>query len=348
MFIRKPNDLHIHLRDSPGNSNIIYDAAKQYQNVLVMPNLVPPILTKDDAESYKDRILNTISNSKSFNPIMTLYLHENTSLNDINDHNNIFKAIKLYPHGVTTNSESGVNLNLNTNKFARIFDEMQENNLILCIHGEVNNVNKFDREQIFINNHLIPLIKKFPKLKIVLEHVSTEYGVNFIKEQNNNIAATITAHHLHLTTNNLFDGNYINSNNYCFPIVKSGNDRQSLIDAATSGDTHFFLGSDSAPHTAKCKSSTNPPGGIYTGYNSVGLYLEIFENKFKINNDNRNFIDKFEKFSSINGANFYNLNMNLDLVEIVKGDWLVPNSIKFKDDVVIPFRANEIIKWKTF
>ena len=217
---------------------------------------------------------------------------------------------------------------------------MQDTGLILCIHGEVNDpdIDIFDRESVFIDRHLKPIIKSFPRLKIVLEHITTKKGAEFIKEQNYNIGATITAHHLYLNRNHLFKDNKLYSHHYCLPVVKNEEDRLALIDAATSGDKHFFLGTDSAPHTLKSKMSIGSPGGLYTGYNSIGLYTEIFEKN--------NSLDRLEGFSSIYGSDFYGIPRNDKMIELVKGDWLVPESFEFKDDVVVPFRAGEIIKWK--
>ena len=304
--IIKPDDMHLHIRDNEIMEDVIGFTIEKFARAIIMPNLSTPITTVREAENYYNRIMNAISkynknsNKKiNFKPLMTLYLNKNTTISTIKEakKNDLIYAIKLYPQGATTNSNYGVK---NIESFYKIFEEMQKQNLPLLIHGEVidNKIDIFDKEKIFIESSLTKIISKFPNLKIVLEHLSTECAVNFVKKSSNYIAGTITPHHLYWNRNVLFY--YASKNNknsktnnefsgmrphhYCLPLLKKENDRLALIEAATSGSEKFFLGTDSAPHFINKKEASCVCAGIFNSPLALELYTEIFEKEGKLNN----------------------------------------------------------------
>jgi dihydroorotase len=312
VIIVRPDDMHLHLRDGAIMDSVVAYTSRDFARSVIMPNLNPPITTVDMARSYKKSILNATPASHNFEPLMTLYLTEETSPDEIKlgVEEGLIKAVKLYPAGATTNSLSGVT---NIRKVFAVLDVMSDLKLPLLIHGEVvdESVDIFDREAVFIDKILDPLRDKFQELRIVLEHITTNNGVNYVKNANKNLAATITTHHLALNRNDLFQGG-INPHNYCLPILKREEHRQSLIKAATSGNEKFFLGTDSAPHLIDSKESACGCAGIFNAPNTIGVLASIFEEYHALSN--------LESFTSLNGCKFYGLPPNKTKTVLVKKD----------------------------
>lgn len=331
--IRKPDDFHIHLRQDDMLSFTLQHASNNFNRVLVMPNLSPPLIHTCDVKKYYNEIHNILTkNNWKLTCLMTLYLTEETSINDIIEakESKIIYSCKLYPKNGTTNSNNGVNIN-NIHLLFPIFEKMSELDIILCIHGELNNddIDIFDRERIFMKNILPNIINNFPKLKIILEHITTKESVEFIKQCNDNVAATITPQHLISNRNDMLSGG-IKPHYYCLPILKRKEDQQILIEAATSGDKHFFIGTDSAPHTRFKKECDCGCAGCFTGYNPIELYIDVFYKYGKIEN--------IEKFTSENGAKFYNLPLSDEYVIYEKKDKYVPQMLFTEiGDCIIPF-----------
>ncbi|MBO9490568.1 dihydroorotase [Endozoicomonas sp. G2_1] len=337
LTITRPDDWHVHLRDGAALTNTVKDISRYFGRAIVMPNLVPPVKNLADAKAYYDRIM-AAQPSGQFTPLMVLYLTDNTTAQDIKEAkaSGLVYAVKLYPAGATTNSSSGVT---DIDKLGDVFAAMQEVDMPLLIHGEVTDseIDIFDRERIFIDTILRPLVAKYTELKIVLEHITTKDAVEFVKSAPDNIAATITAHHLLFNRNHMLVGN-IKPHYYCLPILKRNIHQQALVEAATSGSAKFFLGTDSAPHAVEAKEAACGCAGSYTAHAALELYAEVFEQA--------NALDKLEAFASLNGPNFYGLAVNSDTVTLVKQDWQVPASLAFGDNQVVPIRANETIGWQ--
>ena len=335
--IIKPDDWHTHLRDTDHLSRTVADTVARFQRAVIMPNLKTPVTTVSAAQDYKTRIESHLSNNANFTPLMTLFITQNMPVDEIKKakESGIVIGCKLYPHGATTNSDAGVN---DLSHIYPIFEAMQEQNLVLQIHGEsiAANVDIFDREAQFIEQQLKPLIKAFPTLRIVLEHISTKKAVEFITSCPDNVAATITAHHLLYNRNAIFDKG-IRPHYYCLPILKRNEDQEALIKAATSGGSKFFLGTDSAPHTKASKETSCGCAGIYTAHAALELYAEVFDKADKL--------DKLEQFASINGATFYDMPINTDKITLTRKSWQVPATLSFGGDEVIPLRANQNILW---
>lgn len=341
-----PDDFHNHFRDNEFLDDTVYHAMQRFGKCIAMPNTYPPIKNIKDAENYYNRIIksykynkNKINKDKfnSFKPLMTLYLTDKTTIQDIIDAKKFgILACKLYPAGATTNSEHGVT---NIENIYEILRVMEKYNIILLVHCEVTEkkYDIFDREKYGIQFMLSPIIKKFPNLKIVMEHITTKEAVEFINNCGPNIAATITAHHLLYNRNDLLVGG-IKPHMYCLPILKTDYDKNALIEAATSGNPKFFLGTDSAPHIIENKETSCGCAGIFTGHAAIELYAEVFDNVGKI--------EMLEKFSSIHGSNFYNLPINKEKIRLIKSDNIIPKSYKFGNYYVKPLRAGEKIKWK--
>ena len=337
LTITAPDDWHIHLRDGDKLDNIVQHAAKQFKRAIVMPNLVPPVTNVEQANAYKERLLSFAPDS-DFQPLMTLYLTDSTTPEEIYkaaESPNVY-AVKLYPAGATTNSDSGVT---NIENVYETLSAMEECKLPLLVHGEVtdSDIDVFDREKVFIEKILIKVANKFPNLKIVLEHVTTKDGIDYILESSDNIAGTLTAHHLLLNRNAIFQGG-IKPHNYCLPILKREKHRLALLEAATSGSAKFFLGTDSAPHTKSKKENACGCAGIYTAHAAIELYAEAFESVNKLG--------MLEQFASFNGPDFYSLPRNTSTITLVKDNWQVPESYTYASENVIPFRANEVISWR--
>ena len=335
--ITRPDDWHVHLRDGEVLENTVTDISRYFGRAIVMPNLVPPVTNAEQAKSYYDRIM-AASPSEHFKPLMVLYLTDNTSAKDIIDakESGIVYAAKLYPAGATTNSSSGVT---DVANLKEVFAAMQSVGMPLLIHGEVttDDIDIFDREQVFIDTILEPLVSSYPDLKIVLEHITTKNAVDFVKSSGKNVAATITVHHLLYNRNHMLVGG-IRPHYFCLPILKRNVHQQALIGAATSGSKKFFLGTDSAPHAQHAKESACGCAGSYTAHAAIELYAEVFEQE--------NALDKLEAFASLNGPAFYQLPVNEDKITLVKSEWNVPATLSFGSDVVVPIRADDSIAWQ--
>ena len=336
--ISKPDDFHLHLRDGAAMASIINYSAAQFSRAIVMPNLNPPITTVDMAISYYNRILNSVNKKYNFEPLMTLYLTDNTKPSEIDivAQTEPIKALKYYPVGATTNSDSGVT---DIKKVHLVLESMMKNRLPLLIHGEVNDtdINIFDREKVFIERVLTPLVDDFCELKIVLEHISTKEAVDFVSNTSSNIAATITPQHIFLNRNDLFNKSF-QPHNYCLPVLKEEDDRKAVLAAATSGNPKFFLGTDSAPHPRSKKESGCGCAGIFSAYNALGDYAEIFEKQNKL--------DKLEAFTSFYGADFYGLERNVEKITLIKKEKKIPEDLPFDNDKLVPFRAGENCVWQ--
>lgn len=337
LTITQPDDWHLHVRDGEAMRSIIHHSADQFARAIIMPNLTPPITTVDAASAYKSRILQALPEGTAFQPLMTLYLTNSTTADEIAkaaDSRDVVAA-KLYPAGATTNSEHGVN---NIDALYPVFTAMETHQMPLLIHAEVvePEIDIFDREQAFISQHLTAIRRDFPTLKIVLEHATTADAVQFVLE-NSNIAATLTPQHLLYNRNQLLVGG-IQPHNYCLPVLKRECHRQSLVKAATSGNPKFFLGTDSAPHATARKETSCGCAGCYTAYGAMELYAEVFEAE--------NALDKLEGFASFYGPDFYGLPRNQKQVTLVREDWTVPDHYEFGGQTITPFRANETLKWQ--
>jgi len=337
LTITRPDDWHVHLRDGEVLKDTVRDTSRYMGRAIVMPNLVPPVMTTESALAYRDRIL-AEKPSATFTPLMVIYLTDNTSAEEIKKakaSGHIYAA-KLYPAGATTNSDSGVT---NADNIKAALQAMQEVNMPLLVHGEVttHDVDIFDREEVFLKQVLAPIVADYPNLKIVLEHITTANAVDFVNQASDNVGATITAHHLMFNRNHMLVGG-IKPHFYCLPILKRNTHQAALIKAATSGSKKFFLGTDSAPHTIGAKESACGCAGSYTAFAALELYAEVFAAE--------NALDKLEGFASFNGPDFYQLARNKDTVTLEKAPWTVPETLTFGHDVVVPIKANEQMTWK--
>lgn len=337
LTITRPDDWHLHLRDGDYLSVTVPATARQFARAIVMPNLIPAVTTVSQAQAYRERILAHIPKDTSFEPLMTLYLTNSTTPETIDacSKSGFVHALKLYPAGATTHSDQGIR---KINDIYPVLDRMQKLNIPLLIHGESidNHVDIFDREATFIDQELIPLIHHFPKLRIVLEHITTKTAVDFILQAPSNVAATITAHHLWLNRNDLLAGG-IRPHYYCLPILKRQTDQQALINAATSGNKKFFLGTDSAPHAKNTKENACGCAGIFTAHAAIELYTQVFAHA--------DALDQLENFASFNGADFYQLPRNNDKITLVKNSWQIAAEINYAEQTLIPFCANQTLEW---
>ena len=338
LTIQRPDDWHLHVRDGDAMRAVIGHTANQFGRAIIMPNLKPPVTDPKAALAYRQRILDALPAGSRFEPLMTLYLTDRTSPETIRAAQDcgVVKAVKYYPAGATTNSDAGVTRIDNT---WPALEAMQEAGIPLLVHGEVTDpeVDIFDREAVFIEQVLEPVAKRFPALKIVLEHITTQQGIDFVSAMPDNIAGTLTAHHLLLNRNALFAGG-IRPHNYCLPILKREQHRQALVEAATSGNPKFFLGTDSAPHPQQAKESACGCAGLYTAHAAVELYAEAFEQAGAL--------DRLEAFASHFGPDFYGLPRNDDTITLAREDWTVPDFYPMGKDRLIPMRAGGIIHWK--
>lgn len=337
LTIQRPDDWHVHLRDGQALTTTVKDISRYFGRAIVMPNLVPPVTNVDLAKEYYDRIMAN-NQAETFTPLMVLYLTDNTTPQDIIDAkaSGLVFAAKLYPAGATTNSASGVT---DVKNIYPVLEEMARQDMLLLIHGEVTDchIDIFDREKVFIETILTPLVAAMPQLKIVLEHITTKDAVDFVKSAPENIGATITAHHLLFNRNDMLVGG-IRPHYYCLPILKRNIHQQALVEAATSGNEKFFLGTDSAPHAVGAKESSCGCAGSYTAHAAIELYAEVF--------DQENALDKLEAFASLNGPKFYDLPVNTDTITLTKDNWPVPEKMAFGGDEVVPIRAGEEIQWR--
>lgn len=335
--ITQPDDWHCHLRDEMYLNRTVTDTASQFKRAIVMPNLKSPITTINQARDYKNRIMREIPKDLDFQPLMTLYLTEGLSPTLISDakKSGIIFACKYYPAGATTHAAAGIS---DVKHIFNLLEEMQSVDLPLCIHGEsiAKNVDIFDRETLFLEE-LNSIIKKFPKLRIILEHISTTAAVNFILDAPKNVAATITPHHLHYNRNDLFHHG-IRPHYFCMPILKRVDDQNALIQAAISGNPKFFLGTDSAPHAQEKKESACGCAGIYSAHAAMAFYAEIFEQHHALN--------QLENFASVFGAEFYQLPINKNKITLIKSPHTIPESLPFGDTQLIPMKAGETLFWQ--
>ena len=336
--LTRPDDWHVHLRDGAALAGVVRHTAARFARAIVMPNLKPPIVTTEQARAYRQRIVAALPRDRSFEPLMTLYLTDNTPSTEIRraKHSGFIHAIKYYPAGATTHSEYGVT-DLRT--VYPVLGAMEEHGIPLLVHGEVIDpeVDIFDRECVFIDRVLIPLLRQFSGLKIVFEHITTKDAVDFVVAGPRHLAATLTAHHLLLNRNALFEGG-IRPHHYCLPVLKRERDREALLQAATSGDPKFFLGTDSAPHPVEAKETACGCAGIYTAHTAIELYAEAFEQKGRL--------DKLEGFASFHGAAFYNLPRNTATLSLRRDPWRIPARLPFAEHELVPFRAGELCQWK--
>ena len=338
LTIKSPDDFHVHLRDDALMASVAPYTAKQFKRALVMPNLKVPITTVDQAIEYESRIKKALKSDSHFQPLMTLYLTEKTLLDEIKkipEHKQIV-GIKYYPAGATTNSDSGVK---NIDDRYDVFELMEKLDVPLLLHGEVVDpaIDIFDREKVFIDQHLLKLHKTFPNLRIVFEHITTKDAADFILSSSQKVAATITPQHLLLNRNHMFLGG-INPHHYCLPVLKREAHRQALLNAVSSGNTKFFLGTDSAPHLKSRKENACGCAGIFSAASAIELYAAVF--------DELNVLDKLEGFASFYGADFYGLERNKSSINLIKEDWVVPEKITLGDEVIIPLYAGRKISWR--
>ena len=337
LTILRPDDWHIHLRDGDALATTVKDAAQSFSRAIIMPNLVPPVMNAEQARDYKKRIQQLTPTGSNFEPLMVLYLTDNTTAETIHQAADAgVIACKLYPAGATTNSDSGVT---DIKKIYPALEAMQTRKMKFLLHGEVtdSDIDIFDREKVFIDRTLISLTKDFPELKMVMEHITTQDAADFIAEANNNLAATITAHHLLFNRNHMLVGG-IKPHYYCLPILKRQTHQQALIKAATSGNPSFFLGTDSAPHPKDQKEAACGCAGAYTAFHAIELYAEAFEQADSL--------DKLENFSSIFGPSFYDLERNSETITLIKKDWTVPKELPLGLDTVVPLKAGETLQWQ--
>jgi dihydroorotase len=338
----RPDDWHLHLRDGAAMAAVLPHTARQFARAIVMPNLKPPVTTTAQAEAYRARILAALPAGLVFEPLMTLYLTDNTPADEIRraKASGIVHGVKLYPAGATTNSDSGVT---DVRKPRAALEAMQAVGLPLQVHGEVthSHIDVFDREKVFIDEMLHPLRKDFPKLKVVFEHITTREAAQYVRDASGPIAATITAHHLLYNRNAIFmsaEGRAgVRPHFYCLPVLKREAHRLSLVEAATSGNPRFFLGTDSAPHPKGEKEAACGCAGCYTALNALELYAESFEDADRL--------DRLEAFASHFGADFYGLPRNRGTVTLTRRALAVPSELPFGDVTVVPLRAGESLRW---
>ena len=338
LSLTRPDDWHLHLREGPTLAAVAPDTARRFGRAIVMPNLLPPVTTTAQALAYRERVLAAVPTGLSFEPLMALYLTDETTPAEIlrARASGAVAAVKLYPAGATTHSDAGVTDLARTHG---ALAAMAETGLPLLIHGEVTDpqVDIFDRERVFLERSLLPLIERFPRLKVVLEHVSTREGVARVQDGPERLAATLTPHHLLLSRNAMFAGG-LRPHHFCLPVAKREEDRLALVEAATSGHPRFFLGTDSAPHPRRRKESASAPGGIYTAHAAIELYAEVFEQAGAL--------DRLEAFASFHGPDFYGLPRNRERVTLVREPWTVPASLAMGEEELVPFRAGERVAWK--
>ena len=336
--LTRPDDWHVHLRDGAAMGSVVGATARQFARAIVMPNLKPPVVDVAMAEAYRGRILAALPAGARFEPLMTLYLTDDTSPAQIDRAraSGVVKAVKYYPAGATTNSASGVT---DIRRCEAVLAAMQRAAVPLLVHGEVTDpaVDVFDREAVFLERVLVPLLRRFPELKVVVEHITTREAAQFVESAPANVGATLTAHHLLLNRNALFSGGF-RPHHYCLPVIKREEHRRALVKAATSGNPKFFLGTDTAPHPRGAKECDCGAAGIYTAHAALELYAEVFEDAGAL--------DKLEGFASFHGADFYGLPRNTGRITLEKVEWDVPREYRFGDATVVPLRAGERIRWR--
>jgi len=338
LTIRTPDDWHLHFRDGEMLAETVPATARCFARAIVMPNLVPPVTNAEMAMAYKQRIEAARPAGSQFEPLMTLYLTNQTTPQDIADAKAAgVVACKLYPAGATTNSDAAVK---GIEALYPVFEAMQEHGVLLLIHGEVteNHIDIFDREKVFIDTHLRPIVDAFPNLKVVFEHITTADAAEFVMASGDNVAATITPQHLLLNRNDLLVGG-VRPHNYCLPVLKRNTHQKALQEAVATGSPKFFLGTDSAPHAKHRKENACGCAGCYSAWSAIELYAEIF--------DELGILDKFEGFASLHGAAFYGLPINEGTITLVNSSWQVPEVVTLADgSEMVPFYAGKTLKWK--
>ncbi len=338
IILTRPDDWHLHVRSGTILSMVIAHTASQFERAIIMPNLKPPVTTVDKAMMYRDEIIAALPSGSTFTPLMTLYLTDTTSTEDVRQvaESPHVHAFKLYPAGATTNSDSGVS---DLDKIFPILEAMEKQDVPLLVHGEVTHdkYDIYDREKLFLEQHLQRISETFPALRIVVEHVTTEEAVQFVLSANKNIAATITPQHLMFNRNAILAGG-IRPHYYCLPILKREHHRQALVQAATSGNPKFFLGTDSAPHQTHLKENACGCAGCYSAHAAIELYAEVFEKE--------NALDKLEGFASFHGPDFYALPRNTKTITLVKKEWTIPQTYQQNNISITPLQAGKTIGWK--
>jgi dihydroorotase len=338
MTITRPDDWHLHLRDGEALESVLPDTARQFARAIVMPNLRPPVTTTAMAADYRQRILAALPAGMRFEPLMTLYLTDNTSPEEIAHARagGFVHGVKLYPAGATTNSDSGVT---DLRHCDDALAAMEKHGLPLLVHAEVTDadVDVFDREKVFIERHMIPLLQRFPALRVVFEHITTRDAADFVREAPAHVGATITAHHLLMNRNAMFSGG-IRPHHYCLPVLKREEHRQALVAAAISGNPKFFLGTDSAPHPKGAKEATCGCAGMYTAHAAIEFYAEAFEAAGAL--------DRLEAFASFYGADFYGLPRNGEKITLIRESWRVPETLPLGEGDLVPLRAGQEVAWK--
>ena len=338
LTLKRPDDWHLHLRDGAAMASVLGDSARRFGRAIVMPNLQPPVKTTHQALDYRERILGALPDDATFEPLMTLYLTDDTPPEEIARaklSGRVF-GVKLYPAGATTHSDAGVT---RLSRCFHVLERMEELGLPLLVHGESTEpeIDVFDREKAFIDETLAPTLARFTRLKVVLEHITTRDAVQYVEVTGDNVAATITAHHLLLNRNALFMGGF-RPHHYCLPVLKREEHREALVEAAVSGNPKFFLGTDSAPHARSAKEAACGCAGIYTAHAGIELYAIAFEEAGAL--------ERLEGFASLFGPRFYGLPVNEESITLVRQDWRVPDRIEFGGADLVPLRAGETLPWK--
>ncbi|GIZ52884.1 dihydroorotase [Noviherbaspirillum aridicola] len=338
LTITRPDDWHLHLRDGAAMASVLPHSARQFARAIVMPNLKPPVTTTGQASAYRDRILAALPAGMAFEPLMTLYLTDNTPPDEIRRarDSGFIHAVKLYPAGATTNSDAGVTA---LSKCYKTLEVMQEVGMPFLVHGEVTDpaIDIFDREAVFIDRVMQPLRRDMPELKVVFEHITTRDAAQYVLEAEGPVGATITAHHLLYNRNEIFRGG-IRPHYYCLPVLKREEHRQALIKAATSGSPRFFLGTDSAPHPKGLKEHACGCAGCYTALHAMELYALAF--------DQADALDKLEAFASFNGPAFYGLPRNAGTITLKRESWTIPSELALGDAALVPLAAGETLAWR--
>jgi dihydroorotase len=336
--ITRPDDWHLHLRDGATIASVLPHTARQFGRAIVMPNLKPPVTTTAQAIAYRERILAALPAGMQFEPLMVLYLTNNTPPEEIQKakDSGVVHAVKLYPAGATTNSDAGVT---NLSNCYKTLEMMQRLGMPFLVHGEVTDpdIDIFDREAVFIDRVMQPLRRDMPELNVVFEHITTKDAAQYVAEADHHVGATITAHHLLYNRNEIFKGG-IRPHYYCLPVLKRETHRQALVAAATSGSKKFFLGTDSAPHPKGMKEHACGCAGCYTALHAMELYAQAF--------DQAGALDKLEQFASFNGPDFYNLPRNTDTITLTREDWTIPAELPLGETTVVPLNGGETMQWK--
>jgi dihydroorotase len=338
LTLKRPDDWHLHLRDGASMASVLGDSARRFGRAIVMPNLKPAVRTTQQALHYRERILAALPEGVAFEPLMTLYLTDDTPPEEIARaklSGRVF-GVKLYPAGATTHSDEGVT---RVSRCFHALEKMEQMGLPLLVHGESTDpaVDVFDREKAFLEDVLGPLLERFPQLKVVLEHITTRDAAQYVEVTGPNVAATITAHHLLMNRNALFMGG-MRPHHYCLPVLKREEHREALVEAATSGNPKFFLGTDSAPHSRQAKETDCGCAGIYTAHAAIELYAIAFEEAGAL--------ERLEGFASEFGAQFYGLPPSQETITLVREDWKVPETLPFGAERLVPLRAGETLPWK--